>query len=900
MTFVTLLLRAMLSGEPCGCKSGPYALGQSLGRPVTVKEWTVKTLASILIVAAISLVCSVPVRASEENALRRHYEPDALPPWAANTHPSDVAKSHVEEITGGTYKYAVVQGGTMDGRNCRLPMGCGMAREGALLQTWESNRSVRMENVGETDVVNPWLSNGRNNFRSAAQIVAAAVTPEMSDADKAFALWFQEIQYRHHSGGDNSELGDPVKVFNIYGYNTCGNDSISLATLWRAAGLKAAPARALGHCISQAFYDGGWHFYDGDMHCVYLMRDNQTVAGEQDIVRDHDLIKRTHSKGILFPDAWWSDPEMCAMYFFDGPVGGERGSKLDTTMNMVLRPGEALVWRWGQVRPLKYHGARGTTPTYESLIYNGLWEYRPDFTNPIWRKGAAVVENVTAGADGLTAQDGKTGTIVWTMRSPYIFVGGRLEVEGTEAKFFVCQNGKTWKPVGDNLDKFFPIVGPACYEYQVKCQLEGPARLRRVAISNDLQMAPLALPEMAVGENRFTYSDESTGDRKVRITHCWVERSASRPPAAPERAIYPPDGGAANGTDVVFQWAAPSDSDGDVIADYQFELSARADMKWPLSMSFYKLISRTADAAKEKDKVTVKARYTVPQPGLLTPDRTYYWHVRAQDEKGVWGPWSKTWSFTPRGPAYPLDVTVDYDQTTSVDTLRWKANPAGRTPAKYRVYGSDEKGFTIADQKYQSMVGVTKKEMADWDPWFPANFIAEITATELAVLGPGVSLPAANKTYYRVVAVDEQGKRSGPSDYAVATRPVIYSKPVTAARAGVEYHYPVLVNRSLGDLSARMEGDRQVSGYFDIEKPWFALTQGPAWLKMDEATGVLSGTPEAAGRVEVTVTVTIDRPVRRLDEAVLRWGNEKVLSVDSERVGVATQKFAIEVTRVEP
>ena len=62
--------------------------------------------------------------------------------------------------------------------------------------------------------------------------------------------------------------------------------------------------------------------------------------------------------------------------------------------------------------------------------------------------------------------------------------------------------------------------------------------------------------------------------------------------------------------------------------------------------------------------------------------------------------------------------------------------------------------------------------MAAWNPRFPANFVAETTATELAVLGRGVDLPAANKTYYRVVAVDERGKRSGPSDYATAPRPV--------------------------------------------------------------------------------------------------------------------------------
>ena len=80
-----------------------------------------------------------------------------------------------------------------------------------------------------------------------------------------------------------------------------------------------------------------------------------------------------------------------------------------------------------------------------------------------------------------------------------------------------------------------PIVGPACYEYQLKCELEGPARLRRLAIINDVQMAPLALPEMVVGENAFTYTDQSAGDRKVRITHHWVERSASQAAAGARR-----------------------------------------------------------------------------------------------------------------------------------------------------------------------------------------------------------------------------------------------------------------------------------------------------------------------------------------------------------------------------
>jgi hypothetical protein len=831
---------------------------------------------------------------------------DALKPWSANTQSTDVAKSHVEEITARQHKYTVVQGGTMDGRNCRSPMGCGIAREGAILQTWESNRSVRMENIGETDVVNPWLSNGCNNFRNVADIVSSAVTPDMTDAEKAFALWFQEIRYRHHSGGDNNELGDPVKVFNVYGYNTCGNDSICMATLWRQAGLKVAPARALGHCISQAFYDNGWHFYDGDMHSVYLLRDNQTVAGEQDIVRDHDLVKRTHSKGILFPDTWWDGPAFCSMYFYEGVVAGERRGNAGTTMNMLLRPGEAIVWRWGQTDPVKYHGALMTMPTYMPLIYNGLWEYRPDFSKETWRKGAAIAENITAGADGLSAGSdvkgsGKQGTIIWTFRSPYPFVGGRLETEGTGAKFFISADGKSWQGVKENLDKFFSTVGPVRYEYKLRCQLAGTARLRRLAIVNDLQMAPSALPEMAVGENAFTYTDQSAEGSVVRITHSWVERCVSSPPLPPRAAIDPPDGGVSDGTDVVFRWAAANDPDGRAIHDYHFELASRPDMRLPLSMGFYKLISRTADAIKKKDQqtgqeqVVVKPQYTLPQPGLLTPGRQYYWHVRAMNDQGVWGPWSKTWDFTAAGPAYPVDVTLNYDRAAGAGILRWKANPAGRTPVKYRVYGSDEKGFTIADQPYQSTLGVTGAEMAAWNRWFPANFVAETTATELAVVGGDGKAPAANKTYYRVVAVDDRGKRSGPSDYAVGPRPVIYSKPIVAAKVGGEYRYQVRATRYLGDLTARMKDNDQVSGYFDIEKPKFALDQGPAWLKIDAATGMLRGTPDAAGKVQVAVTAVIDRKVRILDEKALVWGNEKVLATNTERVGTTSQEFVIDV-----
>jgi hypothetical protein len=119
--------------------------------------------------------------------------------------------------------------------------------------------------------------------------------------------------------------------------------------------------------------------------------------------------------------------------------------------------------------------------------------------------------------------------------------------------------------------------------------------------------------------------------------------------------------------------------------------------------------------------------------------------------------------------------------------------------------------------------------------------------------------------------------------------------PIVIAKVGSPYRYPVSANRSLGGLSARMKDNEQVSGYFDIEKPRFTLDQGPTWLKIDESTGVLSGTPDVVGEVKVAVTARLEREVRNLDEKVLVWGNEKVLSTRIERVGAATQTFIIAV-----
>jgi len=46
-----------------------------------------------------------------------------------------------------------------------------------------------------------------------------------------------------------------------------------------------------------------------------------TLAGEQDLVRDHDLLKRTHTHGILDSDSRASAEWSAALFVYEGEAG---------------------------------------------------------------------------------------------------------------------------------------------------------------------------------------------------------------------------------------------------------------------------------------------------------------------------------------------------------------------------------------------------------------------------------------------------------------------------------------------------------------------------------------------------------------------------------------------------
>jgi hypothetical protein len=156
-----------------------------------------------------------------------------------------------------------------------------------------------MENVGDTDVVNPWLSNGRNSLRLRGDR-RDRITPDMTVAEKAKALWGAlQVPLSRRRGRRQRRGGRDQEHLHLR-VQRCGSDAMMMPRCGRRS-VEDRPGPRHGHCIAQVFYDGAWHLYDGDMKSMYLNRDNENVAGEQDIVRDHDLIKRTHSQASSCP-----------------------------------------------------------------------------------------------------------------------------------------------------------------------------------------------------------------------------------------------------------------------------------------------------------------------------------------------------------------------------------------------------------------------------------------------------------------------------------------------------------------------------------------------------------------------------------------------------------------------
>ncbi|MGI6417506.1 MAG: putative Ig domain-containing protein [Thermoguttaceae bacterium] len=802
--------------------------------------------------------------------------------------PDDKRCEHREEVNQSPWTYRIELRGTVDGTMTRMPIGYS-----AFVQGWQPNRSVLIENVGSTDVRNPRIVvNGKRNWSTLEDVVAEAARGYTSPADKARAIWEHQRRQRFHACTWDEECDDVLKVLNVYGYTLCGNEAHVINDLWKAAGLSVRRGYPVGHVVCEVFYDGDYHLLDSDEHVVCLERDNKTIASCTEIVRDHDLVKRTHTYGIGQREDRKTDEFSASLYSYEGERKGDFGNNTGHSMDLSLRPGESIEFRWDHAgkeysagtvaetgRPNR--DGQGSLNQWGGVAYdnlrNGRLCYRPDLGSPLAERGAALTENIlfdTTGALVRPVDSRKPSAATWQFASPYVFVGGKATTqvriaEGGRAGWSYSADQKTWQVLASaepgttelaaSLDEVVSPRGKPTYRFWLRLELAGPAEARALAFASDIQTSLLGLPELELGGNQIAYTDACAEAREVRITHQWLERTAWRPPHAPPAAISPGDGRTVAGSRVAFRWQPAADPDGDAIVDYHFELSEHADMRWPLSPNFEKRTSLTPAEGKPE--------WTVPQAGLLNPDTTYYWRARALDATGVWGPFSKVFQFRVEAPGVPLDVKLASGDGGGL-VLQWRPNPAGQAPVAYKVYGSDEKGFSASDGAHRVNRGkgfcrtIEEYESKPADSpdagavETPGNLIARVVETSLEVVGADLALPNTNRAFYRVVAVGPAGAESGPSDYAEVPRPFVAAGSERRARLGEPYRYQPVVIRSIGDLRCRRSDKSSYNAAFwDQEEYTFEAAGLPDWLTLDPATGALSGKPAAAGAFDVSYKV---------------------------------------------
>lgn len=720
--------------------------------------------------------------------------------------------------------YTIALDGTAD-MDSTTTRGCSSFEVG-----FQPNMSLVLENVGDTPVIDPWVVvNGKRDWRNIDTLLTEATAGARDDQEKLLLLYEFIRRNRYHDSPlfVHDELHDPVKHFNSYGAGLCDDISSVTCAMAYAAGFTqdrhgADPInRAMhGHVMSEVAVDGQHQFIDTDENAFYLDLSNARPVSGDAIMRDSYLAIREHAYGPLF-SGWGLGERAAALLGRDD--GQYRSITLGHEMHLTLRPGEKLTYRWDNV---------GKCPGEGTLKFfaNSFLDYAPPLvTGPeAWAHSSNALSATREGLVGA----GADSWVVIKVESPYAICGGEVSADFSDAggAVDVSRDPEQWQKLWSEGTECAVEVDEAlgvktdkpCYKYFVRVRL-GPATLRKLHIRTVLLTSPHALPRLSLGKNVVRYTDATTEPHQLRITHTYRESSNIAPPAAPG-LVYPAAGAVVRDSTPGFRWEAVEGA-----TKYNLRVSRRPDMKTSYRPAL--------------DVTVSPNEHSSPFTGLLNPDETYYWRVRARNAAGLWGDWSRTQGFSWEGPMPPVEVALE--ERGDGLTLTWGPNPRGTRPVRYEVHGCNRRGFRPSRDPH---------EVHTLGEVLP-TLLAELSAIWLPVVGSEPGLP--NLSSYRVIAVDELGTRSGPSAVVEIPCPRIFTAPVTEATAGEEYAYAARTLRCEGDLQYRYQ--KPGYGYWEREGSEFELVEGPQWLSIDAGAGLLSGTPGAGDVGQARVVVKVRR-----------------------------------------
>ncbi|MCK5534381.1 hypothetical protein KAI68_04630 [bacterium] len=426
-------------------------------------------------------------------------------------------------------------------------------------------RYIKIENIGESEIINPKvISDNVLDMSSVQSILNGVITDSMSDKEKAIKLWefVKDNRYNWYSPERKNNLADPVKYFNVYGYEFCSISAYSLEALWEGAGLKGR-CWGLGseHVVAEVFYDNKWHMFDPHYEIFYFCRDNKTIASVENLENNPALIIQSDRKPFGCKIRWLAKLYKNKKRKLNSEIeGGDYVSK--HTMNIVLRPGEFLIRNWEI--GAKYHDNcyHKEPPVYA----NGKIVYTPDLTKINCLEGLHKMVNIKLGEGGkgdfgiYIDKPGERSYIIYKVESPYVIVGGKVGggfVGG--GKMYISFDEEDWTKIWEkeeakdieHYEEIDLIVNNptggryrtadwnpefnAKYFYFIKYEFindsGGKSGLNKVMLSTDIQVAPKSLPALDSGLNNICFSRADNGEKRsltgnspiVKIIYAWEE-----------------------------------------------------------------------------------------------------------------------------------------------------------------------------------------------------------------------------------------------------------------------------------------------------------------------------------------------------------------------------------------
>ncbi len=504
-----------------------------------------------------------------------------------------------------------------------------------------------------------------------------------------------------------SNVEDPVKLLNCYGWTVCGQNAAMLQGLYHAAGMPSRIRGVPGHTLCEVFFDERWHILDVDMWTWFRTPDGHLASIDELAAQPRALILNNpnRSNPCDLPDRSLED--YASMY--------EQEAKKTTktifpfwaarihTMDFALRPGETLIrsqgdsgrfnmpkaWQasidgpyqaeWRERRPReRYEPFR----TYG----NGRWLYHPDLTAKTRDVdlGAWTRQGLTQDAAGLVGP----GVIEFRIQSPYPFAGiADLDTPGFPARdgvlLTLVGNGAVRAEITDAEGRYVEIASKDAafsasvditrhlvsrYSALIRLTLADQARLSTFAFDGWIMTAPLSLPRLVAGDNHM---ELRTLDQHRLRTVPWNQPVDFRSEAALRTALVRIENGTLAPADRNRLKIAPP-ADGPARAVFHFDGPAARRFAWAYAVATVPEGPVDAPAGKATLEWSSDGASWQPVSGITIPNTPLQWDASLDGEARPATATSQLW----------LRVTSDTG-LTALDFAGHLAEPA--SPATLRI-----------------------------------------------------------------------------------------------------------------------------------------------------------------------------------------------------------------------